>query len=314
MVIYTELTAKEISKLANQFSLGSVIDFQTLKGGSTNSNYLLITEKGKHILTICEDKPHEQIQTLLELLQHLENHHFQTSKVIKLVNGDFLLEYDNKPVYLKSYLEGVVPEQLSLMSLEKLGKKIAKLHMIPILNSLPDTFPYGFIYFKEVTTSSYTHSYIDWLLQKSKYLEEHIPNDLPRGLVHGDIFTDNLLEDANGQIFILDFEEVSHSPLIFDIGMALVGVCSDNNKISLPMAKCLIKGYQQERELNQIEKNSIWLFTIYAAIATSFWRFRQFHLKIPSPEKFDRYKQMQDIADKLFQMNNSEFMRQVGLS
>lgn len=314
MVIYTDLTEKEIANFGELFNLGPVKDFHLLKGGSTNSNFLLITEKGKYVLTICEDKTFEQVRPLMALLPHLEAHNFHTSKVLKSHRGEFLLETDNKPVYLKSYIEGLVPRKLSLTSLEHLGKMIAKLHKIQVLDSIPDGYQYGLNYFNEVTTSSSSHPYMDWLNQKSQFLEEHLPSDLPRGLVHGDIFTDNLVEGTHGQITIIDFEAVSHSPFIFDIGMALIGVCSEKNTISFPKAKALIKGYQQEREFSQMEKNGIKLFTIYAATATSFWRFRLFHLKIPTLKSFNRYQQMVDIADSLVQIKNSVFMKQVGLS
>jgi homoserine kinase type II len=313
MVIYTDLTEKEVANFGELFNLGPVKDFHPLKGGSTNSNFLLITEKGKYILTICEEKPFEQIKPLMTLLQHLESHNFHTSKVLKSISGEFLQEYDNKPVYLKSYIEGLVPKKLSLTSLERLGKMIAKLHKIQVLDSIPDVYPYGLNYFTEVTTSSSSHPYIEWLNQKSQFLEENLPNNLPRGLVHGDIFTDNLVEGTHEQLIIIDFEEVSHSPFIFDIGMALPGVCSEKNSISLCKAKALIEGYQQEREFNEMEKNNIKLFTIYAATATSVWRFQQFNLKFPALKKFNSYQQMVDIADSLFQIKNSDFMRQVGL-
>ncbi|MHA1947166.1 MAG: homoserine kinase [Candidatus Hodarchaeales archaeon] len=313
MVIYTDLIEKEIEYFGELFNLGPVKDFSPLEGGSTNSNFLLITEKGKYVLTICEDKTFEQIQPLMDLLQHLEAQNFHTSKVLESINGEFLLEFDNKPVFLKSYIEGLVPRKLSLPSLERLGKMIAKLHKIPVFDSIPDVYPYGLTYFTEVTTSSSSHPYIDWLNQKSQFLEEHLPNDLPRGLVHGDIFIDNLVEGTQGQITIIDFAEVSHSPFIFDIGMALTGVCSEKNVISLRKAKALIKGYQQEREFNQMEKSSIKLFTIYAATAISVWRFQQFNVIFPTPKKFNRYQQMVDIADSLSQIKNSVFMKQVGL-
>jgi homoserine kinase type II len=314
MVIHTDLTEKEIAKFGELFNLGPVKDFYPLKGGSSNSNFLLITKKGKYVLTICEEKTLEQVRPLIALLQHLEAQNFHTSKVLKSRNGEFLLETDNKPVYLKSYIEGLVPRKLSLTSLEYLGKMIAKLHKIQVLDSIPDAYSYWLNYFTEVATSSSSHPYIDWLNQKSQVFEELLPTDLPRGLVHGDIFTDNLVEGTHGQIIIIDFEAVSHAPFIFDIGMALIGVCSEKNTISFRKAKALIKGYQQEREFNQMEKNAIKLFTIYAATAISVWRFRLFHLKIPTLKKFHRYQHMVDIADSLIQIKNSVFMKQVGLS
>lgn len=233
MVNHTVLTEKEIANFGELFNLGSVKDFQLLKGGSANSNYLLITEKGKYVLIICNFTTFEQTRPLIAVLQHLEAHNFHTSKVFKSHCGEFLLETDNKPVYLKSYIEGLVPRKLSLISLEHLGKLIAKLHKIQVFDSIPDFFQYGLNYFTEVTSSSYTHLYKDWLIKKSKFIEENLPNDLPRGLVHGDIFVDNLVVGTHGQIIIIDFEAVSHSPFIFDIGMALVGVCSEKNTISL---------------------------------------------------------------------------------
>ena len=60
MVIYTDLTEKEIANFGELFNLGPIKDFHPLKGGSTNSNFLLIAEKGKYVLTICEEKPFEQ--------------------------------------------------------------------------------------------------------------------------------------------------------------------------------------------------------------------------------------------------------------
>ncbi len=310
MVIYTDLTEKEITKFCELFNLGLVKDFHPLNGGSSNSNYLLITEKGKFVLTICDDKTFEQVRPLMALFPHLEAHNYHTSKLIQSHNGEFLLEMDNTPVYLKSYIEGLVPRKVSLTSLEHCGKMIAKLHKIPIFFSIPDSYPFGLNYFSDLITSASSHPYIDWLKQKCQYIEERLPNDLPRGLVHGDIFPDNLVVGSQGQIIIIDFEAVSHAPFILDIGMALAGVCSENNTISVHKAKVLIKGYLQERELTQMEKNGIKLFTIYMAMSLSVWRFQQFLKNIPIP----RYQQMVSIVDSLVQMKNSSFMKQVGLS
>jgi homoserine kinase type II len=314
MVVYTDLTEKEIANFGKLFNLGLVKEFYPLEGGFSNSNFLLIAEKGKFVLTICEEQTFEQVQPLMALLQHLEAHNFHTSKVLTSLSGEFLLEIHNKPVYLKSYIEGLVPKKLSLGSLEHLGKMIGKLHKIQIFDSIPDAYSYWSNYFPVVTSTSSSHPYMDWLNQKSQFFKEHLPNDLPRGLIHGDIFTENLVEGTHGQLIIIDFEAVSHSPFIFDIGMALIGVCLEKNNISLRKAKALINGYQQERELNQMEKNFIKKFTIYSATAVSAWRFQQIYLKSPTLTKYKNYQQMVDIADSLFQMKNSIFMKQVGLS
>ncbi|MHA1236858.1 MAG: phosphotransferase [Candidatus Hodarchaeales archaeon] len=88
MVFYTDLTEKEITNFGESFNLGPIKEFHRLEGGSANSNFLLITEKGKYVLTICEDKTFEQVRPLMALLQHLEAHNFHTSKVFKSNSDD----------------------------------------------------------------------------------------------------------------------------------------------------------------------------------------------------------------------------------
>ncbi len=172
MRIYTDLAEKEIAKFCELYKIGPVKEFHLLTDGASNTNYLLITEKGKFVLTICDDKTFEQVRPLMAMFPHLEAHNFHTSKVLKSNSGKYLLKMDNTPVYLKAYIEGLVPRKLSLTSLEQCGKMIAKLHKIPIFFDIPDGYPFGLKYFSDLITSASAHPYIDWLKQKFQYLEE----------------------------------------------------------------------------------------------------------------------------------------------
>ena len=110
---------------------------------------------------------------------------------------------------------------------------------------------------------------------------------------------------------VIDFEEACCHPFIFDIGMAIIGSCTTNNEVTLEKVKVLVEGYQSVRKLNLLEKKSIQLFAIYGAVATSFWRFRQYHIIFPTRSKFQLHQEMVDIANFLHQIDNEDFVEMI---
>ncbi len=172
---------------------------------------------------------------------------------------------------------------------------------------MPQSFPYGRCHFPEVTNSKLGHVYIDWLSDKIKYLQEHIPQHLPMALIHGDVFFDNMIVQGDQLMAIIDFEEACHYYRSFDLGMVIVGTCRDRQGISFEKAGQFIRGYQKETTLQSIERESLRVFAEYAAVATSFWRFRQYHLLRPEPQLHDKHIEMQTLADTISEYPNSSF-------
>jgi homoserine kinase type II len=184
---------------------------------------------------------------------------------------------------------------------------MARLHEIPAPSYLPQSFPYGRSHFAEVTDSNLRHAYIDWLSEKTRYLHKNIPQHLPMALIHGDVFFDNVIVKGDQLMAIIDFEEACHYYRGFDLGMAIVGVCRDRQGISFKQAGQLIRGYQKKAALESIERESLKAFTIYAAVATSFWRFRQYHLRRPEPRLYEKHVEMQILADTISKYPESQF-------
>ncbi len=310
MAHYTILTSKEITKFANAYSLGKIIKFYPMTRGYS-TNYFIQNKTQKYILTICEEKTRQQTLNLTNLLIYLHKHHFQTNQVISSKDHEYVLEHNGKHVYLKKFLEGEIVKNPTIQFIEHLGTRIAQLHDIPCPDNIPTAFLYGLSYFDEVISSDIDHPYIEWLKNKLAYIEVLIPDQLPTGLIHGDIFPDNIIQKNGNLVAIIDFEEVSNSPLIFDLGMTITGLLTIDNKVDMSYLKALIKGYQKVKSLTPIEKKFLNLFCIYAAVTTSIWRFLYFHIRFPTPEKSTHHQQMVDIADKLYEMGNSKFMSNV---
>jgi homoserine kinase type II len=158
-----------------------------------------------------------------------------------------------------------------------------------------------------VTNSDLGHAYIDWLAEKNCYLQKCIPEHLPMALIHGDVFFDNVIVQGDQLMAIIDFEEACHYYRSFDLGMVIVGSCRDRQGISFEKAEWFIRGYQKETTLPLIERETLKTFAVYAAVATSFWRFRQYHLLRPEPQLFDTYVEMQTLADTISKYPDSRF-------
>ncbi len=310
MAHYTTLTSKEITKFAEVYSLGKIIKFYQMTGGY-NTNYFIQNKTQKYILTICDEKTRQQTLTLTNLLIYLHKHHFQTNQVISTKDNEYVLEHNGNPVYLKKFLEGEIVKRPTIQFTEHLGSRIAHLHDIPCPDNVPTAYVQGLSYFDEVISSDIDHPYIEWLKTKLEYIEAQIPDQLPTGLIHSDIFPDNIIQKNGHLVGIIDFEEVSNYYLIFDLGMAITGLLNIDNIVDMSYSKALIKGYQKVKALTPIEKEFLNLFCIYTAVATSIWRFLYFHIRFPTPEKSTHHQEMVDIADKLYEIGNSKFMRNV---
>jgi len=127
---------------------------------------------------------------------------------------------------------------------------------------------------------------------------------LPTGLVHGDIFFDNILFEGNDLTGIIDFEEACNYYKVFDLGMCIVGTCVENGSVSLDKAKSLLAGYESIRKLEDTERKVLPLFSEYGAIATSFWRFRHHFITNPHSQR-DNYLEMVAVANDIHQKSSS---------
>ncbi len=155
--------------------------------------------------------------------------------------------------------------------------------------------------------SNRDHAYIDWLSEKNSYLQEQSPQNLPMALIHGDVFYDNMIVKGGQLMAIIDFEEACHYYRSFDLGMVIVGACRNRQGISFRKARQFLRGYQNDMTLESVERESLKAFAVYAAVATSFWRFRHYHLLRPEPQLYDKHVEMQTLADTISEYADSNF-------
>lgn len=305
---YSTLSAKDITSIIGDYDIGHLISYEILSGGFQNTNYELLTSSGKFVLTICEEKSVQDTTNLACLLEHLALNNFITSTNIRNNQHRPVGFWKGKPLMLKTYLEGHIIEDLPGHLIEHVGTELGKLHCIEPPDYLPGVLVYGREKFDEVTTYAPNSPYYSWLKEIDTYLEYHIPPDLPKALIHSDVFCSNIIvSEDKDSVIIMDFEEAAYYYRVFDIGMTIVGLCRNKQGIDLVKAKAFLKGYSKEVHLLEIEKKALQSFTVYAAAAMSFWRHKHFNFSYPDPAYKDHYLELKHIADHVRSLPASVF-------
>ena len=308
MALYTRLERTVVEGLARRFGIGDTTSFSIMDGGLENTSYCVETSSAKYVLTLWDQKSLAQATNLANLLVYLTDQGIRTSRIVVPPMEPIVILHETKPVMLKRYIDGDVTPELTGSLLVQLGEEMAKLHRVVAPSYLPRSFPYGRSHFSEVLNSGLSHPYLDWLSQKADYLQKSIPQHLPMALIHGDVFFDNVIVQGDRLVAIIDFEEACHYYRDFDLGMAIVGACRGRVGICFDKARQLLRGYRKVVPLQPSERESLKVFAVYAATATSFWRFRQYHLRRPETRFYDKHVEMQSLADTISEYPDSCFM------
>jgi len=312
VALYAQLDRSAVEGLIHRFGISNFTAFSVMDGGMENTSYCVETSSARYVLTLWDQKSLRHATNLANLLVYLTNQGIRTSRVVVPPNEPIVVLHDEKPVMLKRYVDGNVSANLTGNLLIQLGEEMARLHEIPAPSYLPQSFPYGRSHFPEVTNSKLGHAYIDWLCEKISYLRERIPQHLPMALIHGDVFFDNVIVQGDQLMAIIDFEEACHYYRGFDLGMVIVGACRDRKGISFEKAGRFIQGYEKETNIPTKEQETLKTFAVYAAVATSFWRFRQYHLRRPEPRLYNKHVEMQTLADTISEYPDASFTELFG--
>ncbi len=304
MAQYTVLNEKNLQDILTYYPIDKVLFFKVLSGGSENTNYLVNTETSAFVLTICEQKSAQEAENLALLLNYLKLNNFSTSKLVKTLNGAVTTIWNDKPIILKEFIQGDIIQDFPENLLTYLGKELAKLHQVKVPNYVPKTLNYGSISrFDEVRAYAPDSSFYKWLKETQHYIENYISPELPKSLIHSDIFYSNIIVSADRKIAtIMDFEEACYYYRLFDIGMMIVGTCCEKEVVNLNKVASLLIGYQQENKLLEIEIESLQAFTAYAATATAFWRHQNFNYVNVDVKMKNHYLEMKKLADTIIKL------------
>jgi homoserine kinase type II len=299
---YTEVSLDDASAVIEATGLSELLSIEKLAGGWANSNYILtLKDDTKLVLKIWNEQSLEEVEYLLSMTSYLVDNGIPTAKPIYFNNGKLMMVKDGLAWTLLPFVEGQWLES-NHSSLYSLGTIQANLHLLKPPKGLKSNFSMGNTLFEKLfSIADETHGWSDFLKMlktESVLLSQGIGQDLPRGIIHGDLFPDNVIGTKREVKSLLDFEEICHDVLAFDLVMTFVGFGWENGQPVVERWNSLLAGYQSIRKLNDAEIDALPDLHRLAILSIAAWRYWQFVINLPNTEHTDRYLEMTARLDK----------------
>ena len=299
---YTDVSVEEASWLLAAAGVAPLRKMESLAGGWANSNYLLTLEDDtKLVLKVWDERPPDEVDQILEQTCWLADHGVLTPAPLLLEGGVRTLVKNNQAWMLMPFIEGGwLPSDVA--SLYELGKVQAQMHEVPIHESIPTTFAIGYVLWDKMVKEAHENGsmtpFLHLLEEESRRLKQSIPDDLPSGIIHGDLYPDNVIGREGEVLALLDFEEICVESLAMDLVTTYVGF---GWKDGLPVPELwdsLLAGYESVRPLTDAEHAALPNLHRFAVLAVAAWRYWQFVIHVPGTEHTNRYVEMVERLDK----------------
>ena len=306
MAIYTTLSKKDIAKLVDEFALGDLVSFTGTRTGSVNTHYLIETKRAKFFAKIDEIKSELEVKQELDLLLHLRKQNFPCPQPLKTKSGRYHLEFQGKCVTVTRYVDGseLPVENLNTTHLSALGHALANLHLIgrSYKKGIDNRFGFNRIVaiYREVRRQMPSHlkSIVRVLDDEFSYLENYLDNNLPKGIIHGDLFTDNVKFKGNRLTGVMDFEAACRGKLIYDLATAVNALCFTDERYRIERFEALISGHESLRPLSLPEWDSFPNELRFSALRFTVTRIKDFYLRAADDTQ-RVYKDFKEFYDRL---------------
>ena len=294
--MYTPVQDAQIQSVLDGMKAGQLAAVTPLTGGLANSNYRLDrTDAEPLVLKICDERGIEEARSVALQAVWMADHGIPTPKPLQGPNGDWITVIDNRAWMFQPYVAGqwIQPTPKALQSL---GRALALLHQVPSPPGLCPVFNMGFPLFEtivaKVDARNMQHPYAEQLREALDSLRSQLPTDVPHGVIHGDLFPSNALEQEGTLVAILDWEEICYERFALDLAMTVVGHGWQDGKPAPERWRALRAGYESIRPLEPVELETMALFHRYAMLSIGAWRFNQFVLDHPELTPEHSYAEM----------------------
>jgi len=276
MSVYTALTAAQIQAFADQYQR-IVRQIEPIQNGIENSNWFVdFTDETQAVLTLFEELNFTQAHSLAGLLDGIAQSGLPVAAPYPNAAGERLSWLADKPAQFAPRLHGKHPMQPNQRQCQAMGEGLAQLHLAMQSIRLDKPNAHGQAWWQQtaaelrVTMSGDDQCLLDQLFAQFAQIQTTV-GELPRGLIHGDLFRDNTLFVDNSLSGMLDFSECCMDEYVLDIAITLNDFCSDWPDVALNQQKYadFLAGYQQVRTLTDAEKTAL---PVYLAMAVGrFW-------------------------------------------
>ncbi len=277
MAVYTKLNQKKIEEILSHYSLGKLDSFKGIKEGIENTNYFLSVNKKKFILTIYEKRVKStDLPFFSELMSSLNKASFKCPAPIFNNHNETITNFREKKLMIVSFVEGKAKQNLSPINCKSIGSEIAKMHELTKNLKLKRQNDLSVNSWRKLFNSvkdkcENIHKDLPRLIEENlDDIEKNWPKNLPRGIIHADLFHDNIFFIQDQFSGVIDFYFSCEDFFAFEIAICFNALCFDGQKNNLSFnvtkAKNFIDGYTSVRKLSNEELSNIKVLSQGAAL------------------------------------------------
>ncbi len=274
MAVYTDVAADELAEFLSGYDIGDLLSYKGIAEGVENSNFLLHTTSGYFFLTLYEKRVAVgDLPFFLGLMAHLAQHGIVCPQPVTTRQGKTLGTLAGRPAAIIDFLEGVWPRKPNAAHCAAVGQALAKLHLagrdFPMtrVNAL-SVSGWRPLYDSAASRADTLQYGLQALLSRElDHLEKSWPTHLPNGVIHADLFPDNVLFLGDKLSGLIDFYFACNDILTYDVAIGLNAWCFEaDHSFNVTKARAFLNGYGRERKLSDAEQDALPLLARGAAL------------------------------------------------
>lgn len=283
MSVYTSISRAELEAFLATYDCGALAHYAGIRSGIENTNYYVTTGSGDHVLTIFEKLPAAELPFFLDLTAHLAEHRIPCAHPIRNRGGHYLSVLKGKPAALVQRLRGTSLDHPDASHCAAVGAVLARMHNAGQTFRPQRENDRGPHWWRETVTALDNHAAAAdcaLLHEELRFQSRYRWAELPRGVIHADLFRDNVLFEGGAVSGLIDFYYACTDALLFDVAVTVNDWCSAaDGALDTARARALLAAYHAERPLT-IAEYEVWAALLRGA-ALRFWLSRLYDLHFP---------------------------------
>jgi homoserine kinase type II len=275
MAVYTDVAADELAEFLIHYELGELLSYKGIAEGVENSNFLLHTSAGSFILTLYEKRVAKgDLPFFLALMTHLAKHNINCPLPVTNRRGEALATLAGRPAAIITFLEGIWPRKPNATHCARVGEVLAKMHLaghdfaMARANALSVKGWRPLFEQAAAGADEVQPGLAAFLAAELDFLESGVwPKNLPQGVIHADLFPDNVFFLGETLSGVIDFTFACNDILAFDVAICLNAWCFEpDHSLNVTKARAFLSAYARARKLSDEELAALPLLARGAAI------------------------------------------------
>jgi homoserine kinase type II len=283
MSVFTTVTTEQLSVWLRQYAIGSPLGLEGIAAGIENTNYFVTTTRGRYVLTLFEKLTAAELPFYLGLMAHLAHHGIPCPQPLANVDNNYLGSLNGKPAAIVTCVPGRDIAAVDATHCGAIGALLAEMHIAGQSYTAPMPNPRGAAWwsaalpqvlpFLDAPAAALLKTEVAF--QAAQQFEK-----LPRGVIHADLFRDNVLWDGTRVGGIIDFYFACNDCLLYDVAITVNDWCvAADQSLDAARARALLEAYQQVRPLTAGER-AAWPALLRTG-ALRFWVSRLYDKHLP---------------------------------